>query len=201
MFTGLIESMGTVKKIGSALQIKSDKQLSLSLGDSLAVNGSCLTVTDIVKNLVSFDVSPETFSRIVSPVVNAAVNLERALAVSDRMHGHFVTGHIDTIGSVIKLKKTRGFSEITISYPEKHSLLLIEKGSIAVEGISLTVASLTEKSFMVAVIPETLGATTAGLWKPGYRVNLEFDIIGKYVVRAAKAAGASKTLRNYLEQY
>lgn len=201
MFTGLIESMGTVKKVGSVFLIKSEKQLSLSVGDSLAVNGSCLTVTDIVKNLISFDVSPETFSRIVPPSVNAAVNLERSLAVSDRMHGHFVTGHVDTIGSVIKLKKTRGFSEITISYPAKHSLLLIEKGSVAVEGISLTIASLTEKNFTVAVIPETLGATTAGLWKPGYRVNLEFDIIGKYVVKAAQAAGASKTLRNYLEQY
>ncbi len=201
MFTGLIECMGKVKKVGSILQIKSDKQLSLSVGDSLAVNGSCLTVIDTVGYMISFDVSPETFTRIVHPTVNTLVNLEYSLAASDRMHGHFVTGHIDTIGSVVKTKKSKGFSEIIISYPEKHSLLLVEKGSIAVDGISLTIASLTEKNFTVAVIPETLGATTAGLWKPGYRVNLEFDIIGKYVVKAAKAAGASKTLRNYLEQY
>ena len=201
MFTGLIECTGKVKKVGSVLQIKSDKQLSLSIGDSLAVNGSCLTVTNTAGNMISFDVSPETFARIIPPTVNATVNLEHSLAVSDRMHGHFVTGHIDTIGSVVKTKTAKGFSEITISFPPKHSLLLVEKGSVAVDGISLTVASLTEKTFTVAVIPETIGVTTAGLWKPGYRVNLEFDIIGKYVIRAAKAAGASKTLRNYLEQY
>lgn len=201
MFTGLIECTGTVRKTGSGFQIEAGKDLDLTRGDSLAVNGSCLTVKKIEKKYLYFDVSPETLRRTVNPIPGSKVNLERSMAAEGRFHGHFVTGHVDAAGTVTKVKKTSGFSEITVSFPEEHSLLLVEKGSVTVSGISLTVASLTGSSFTVAVIPETLKATTAGEWKPGYRVNLEFDIIGKYVTQAALVARSKESLREYLEQY
>ncbi|MCD6587507.1 MAG: riboflavin synthase [Candidatus Fermentibacteraceae bacterium] len=200
MFTGLIEAMGTVRSTGAGFQVESDTDLSLVRGDSLAVNGSCLTVTGVKKNILSFDVSPETFRRIVVPVPGARVNLERSMPADGRFHGHIVTGHIDEAGIVTKKKKTSGFSEFSISFQQRSSLLLVEKGSVAVAGISFTVVSVTRRAFVVAVIPETLKTTTAGEWKPGYRVNLEFDIIGKYVTQAAQAARSSKSLREYLEQ-
>jgi len=201
LFTGLIETTGTVKNTGRGFQVEAGKNLDLVPGDSLAVSGSCLTVTKIEGRQLYFDVSPETFRRIVAPTPGAKVNLERSMSAEGRFHGHFVTGHVDAVGTVTKARQTSGFSEITVSYPREDSLLLVEKGSITVSGISLTVASLNGNSFTVAVIPETLKATTAGEWKPGYRVNLEFDIIGKYVTQAALAARSKESLREYLEQY
>jgi riboflavin synthase len=193
--------MGTVRNTGRRFQIESDKSLDLTCGESLAVNGSCLTVTGATGNNLLFDVSPETFKRIVAPVSGVRVNLERSMAADSRFHGHIVTGHIDGVGTVTKVRRVSGFSEISVSFQRKNSLLLVRKGSVAVAGISLTVASLTEREFVVVVIPETLRTTTAGEWKPGYRVNLEFDIIGKYVTQAALAVRSSKSLREYLEQY
>ncbi len=201
MFTGLIECVGTVRSTGSRLRIEVERNLDLSPGDSLSVNGSCLTVTQIEGRNLFFDVSPETFRRIAAPLCGKKVNLERSMSADGRFHGHYVTGHVDTAGMVIKTRKTSGFSEITVSFPKEYSALLVEKGSITVSGISLTVADLAESNFSVAVIPETLKSTTAGDWKPGYRVNLEFDIIGKYVTRAALAAGSKGSLREYLEEY
>ncbi|MCD4708543.1 MAG: riboflavin synthase [Candidatus Sabulitectum sp.] len=201
MFTGLIECIGTVKKAGSRFQIEAERDLGMKSGDSLAVNGSCLTVTKTDGRNLFFDVSPETFRRIVTPIPGMKINLERSMPAEGRFHGHFVTGHIDAVGIVTKVKRTSGFSEIAISFTREYSVLLVEKGSVTVSGISLTVASLTERDFTVAVIPETIKATTAGEWKPGYPVNLEFDIIGKYVTRAALAAHSNESLREYLEQY
>ena len=200
MFTGLIETMGTVRSTGSRFQVESDTDLGLVRGDSLAVNGSCLTVTGVQKNNLFFDISPETFRRIVVPVPGTRVNLERSMPAEGRFHGHIVTGHVDEAGTVTKVRRAAGFSEFSISFQQKSSLLLVEKGSVAVAGISLTVVSITRREFVVTVIPETLQATTAGEWKPGYRVNLEFDIIGKYVTQAAQAARSSESLREYLEQ-
>ena len=201
MFTGLIETTGIVKSTRRGFQVEAGKDLELIRGDSLAVNGSCLTVIKTEGRQLYFDVSPETFRRTVAPISGSKVNLERSMSAEDRFHGHFVTGHVDVVGTVTKIKQTSGFSEITFSFPGEHSLLLVEKGSVTVSGISLTVASLAGSSFSVAVIPETLKTTTAGEWKPGYRVNLEFDIIGKYVTQAALAARSKESLREYLEQY
>lgn len=201
MFTGLIECVGTVKSTGSRFQVEADREIELNQGDSLAVNGSCLTVTKTDGKNLFFDVSPETFRRIVAPIRGTRVNLERPMSAEGRFHGHFVTGHVDAVGKVTKVKRVSGFSEISVSFPREHSILLVEKGSITVSGISLTVASLSNRNFTVAVIPETLEATTAGEWKPGYGVNLEFDIIGKYVTRAALAVRSKESLREYLEQY
>ncbi len=182
------------------LEIESLVPLDLSRGDSLAVDGACLTVTGTSGGVIRFDVSPETFKRVSSPVKGKRVNLERAMEVGGRLHGHFVTGHVDCTGTVTGVRRMSGFTGITVSYPRENARLLVEKGSVALSGISLTLAELTERNFTVALIPETLSGTTAGSWKPGTRVNIEFDMIGKYVVRAAAADRAEGSLREYLEK-
>lgn len=199
MFTGLIEATGKVIKTGAVLQVETSEGMELNPGDSLCVSGSCLTVTEFLGTKIAFDVSPETFRRIKAPLRGETVNLERPLQSDGRLHGHFVTGHVDCMGTVRKARRFSGFSEITIGYPPEHSLLLVEKGSVTVSGISLTVSTLTDSEFTVALIPETLKNTSAGEWKPGTKVNLEFDIIGKYVVRAAAGTGSEGSLRKYLE--
>lgn len=201
MFTGLIESTGKVRKTGTKLEIVSETDLNLSTGDSVCVGGCCLTVTGSAGKNISFDVSSETFRRTVKPQTGVVVNLERSMQANGRLHGHFVTGHVDCTGTVSRVRSSSGFNEITISYPAEKSDLLVEKGSVAVSGISLTIAELTNREFTVALIPETLGSTTAGQWKPGTKVNLEFDIIGKYVVRALGSTRSEGSLREYLEKY
>lgn len=199
MFTGLIETTGKVTGTGAVLQIETHAEMELSPGDSLCVNGSCLTVTDVRGRKIFFDVSPETYRRINAPARGETVNLERSLSADGRLHGHFVTGHVDCVGTVKKVKRFSGFSEVTVGYPGEYSPLLVEKGSVAVSGISLTVSDLSARDFTVALIPETLRNTSAPVWKPGTRVNIEFDIIGKYVVRAAAGTGSEGSLRKYLE--
>ncbi len=178
-----------------------EKELELACGDSVCVNGSCLTVVSIAGRNISFDVSPETSGRVSPVVIGETVNLERSMKADGRLHGHFVTGHVDCTGTVIGIKKLSSFCQVTVSFPRKFSRFLVEKGSVAVSGISLTVASLTERDFSIALIPETLKSTSAGQWKQGTRVNLEFDIIGKYIVKAAETAASKESLRNYLEKY
>lgn len=199
MFTGLIEATGRVTGSGAVLRLETSEELELSPGDSLCVNGSCLTVISARGRKAAFDVSPETFRRIKAPVIGETVNLERSLPAGGRLHGHMVTGHVDCTGTVSRVRRYSGFSEVTVAYPAEHSRLLVEKGSVAVSGISLTVSSLSEREFTVALIPETLKNTSAGQWNPGTRVNLEFDIIGKYVVRAAAGTISEGSLRKYLE--
>ena len=201
MFTGLVETTGKILRAGAVLQVESVVDLGLEPGDSLCVSGSCLTVTTTVGRSITFDVSPETFRRIKPPLKGETVNLERSLKWEGRLHGHFVTGHVDCVGVVKRVVRFSGFSEITIGYPTEHAPLLVEKGSVAVSGISLTVCALTDSDFVVALIPETLEHTSAGGWKPGTKVNLEFDIIGKYVVRAAAGTRIEGSLRKYLENH
>lgn len=201
MFTGLIETTGKIRRTGAVLEIVFEEELNLQTGDSLSVNGSCLTVTKVSGKAASFDVSPETFRRIAAPVIGEKVNLERSMTFGGRFHGHFVTGHVDCTGTVENVKKLSGFSEVTIGCPRRYSDLLVEKGSVAVSGISLTVSAVTGSGFTVALIPETLIKTSSGQWKPGTKVNLEFDIIGKYVVRASGTAQSEGSLRKYLEKY
>ena len=201
MFTGLIEATGRVIGTGAVLQVETPEEMGLNPGDSLCVNGSCLTVTETRGRKMSFDVSPETFRRINAPLRGETVNLERSLRADGRLHGHFVTGHVDCTGVIRKVVRYSGFSQVTIGFPQEHSPLLVEKGSVAVSGISLTVSALTHSEFTVALIPETLKNTSAGGWEPGRKVNLEFDIIGKYVVRAAAGTRSEGSLRKYLENH
>jgi len=202
LFTGLIEGTGTVRsRSGSSLTVSSPLSGEVVPGDSFAVDGSCLTVTGSAAGSMSFQCSGETLSRTVIQwyTTGVRVNLERPLLPSDRLHGHLVTGHVDETARLLRVQRSGGGMTAWISYSPESSVLLVPRGSVAVSGVSLTVASLEPGMFSVALIPETLARTTADGWRPGTRVNLEFDLIGKYVRRQAEAASAAAGLRDHLE--
>lgn len=161
-------------------------------GESIAVNGVCLTAKKIAGRRFSVDVSPESLSRtnLGGLASDSLVNLERALRLSDRLGGHLVSGHIDAVGPVLERKPVGDFVVFSFSVPAGLTKYIIEKGSIAVDGISLTVNRCDEESFAVAIIPHTLEVTTMGHRKKGDLVNLEVDLIGKYVEKllAAKSS-------------
>lgn len=203
MFTGLIEEKGRVVSVsGANLVVQADISREISTGNSIAVDGSCLTVTNIHNDMISFHFSSETRSRTIISRYHSGteVNIERPVLLSGRLHGHMVTGHIDETARVLKVMKKGEDTTVWISYSSAFSSLLIEKGSVAVSGISLTVVSLESGRFSVALIPETLRRTNAGEWKPGVHVNLEYDIIGKYIQKQNTAASGRERLREYLEQ-
>ena len=157
----------------------------LVLGESVAVAGACLTVVAITPPAASFEVSPETLARTTLPLKKAGdrVNLERSLRLGDRLGGHLVTGHVDAAGAVRQRREGPAYFQLYIELPEALSRFVIEKGSIAVDGVSLTVNSVQGNSFSVNVIPLTAKETTLAGLKVGDRVNLETDLIGKYVAR------------------
>ena len=191
MFTGIVEAVGTlaeVKGTGGGFRVRIDTVLSaaMNVGDSLAVNGVCLTVILIDGAHVLADVGPET-SRITtlgSLQRGQEVNLERPLRADGRFDGHFVMGHVDGIGAVQEIRSEGESRWLTIGFPPALAPLFIRKGSIAVDGVSLTVAGLGERQFDVMVVPFTWGATTLKVLRKGDKVNLECDVIGKYVARA-----------------
>lgn len=187
MFTGIIEEIGTLENIGSgSLTIHAEKVLEdVHLGDSIAVNGVCLTVTSFSKTNFQVDVMPETLRRssLGSIKKGGRVNLERAMAADGRFGGHIVSGHIDDTGTVTK--KQREGNAVWVSIECGGNLLryIAEKGSITIDGISLTVAALTDTGFQVSIIPHTGGETTLLEKEPGDIVNLETDILAKYMER------------------
>ncbi|MEW5867282.1 MAG: riboflavin synthase [Bacillota bacterium] len=209
MFTGIVEAVGTVSDVirrGEALQLRivvhgitrgggPDSAFSgVAVGDSVAVNGVCLTVAGLDGDggfLVY--AMPETLKRTTMPRLRPQdrVNLERALKLDDRLGGHLITGHVDGVGYLEKRESVEEGSLITIKAPASVMRYVVEKGSIAVDGVSLTVASCTEQGFTISVIPHTASVTTLGSKRIGEPCNLEGDIIGKYV---------EKLLRPYLEQ-
>ncbi len=189
MFTGLIEGIGKIKNVRRAGQ---DMRLTIllpagidgcAIGDSVAVNGVCLTVTEISHGLLTMDVSAESVSRTTlgSLQPGTQVNLERALRLSDRLGGHLVSGHVDGIGIVVEKESRHGSWFFRIEIPEMLSRYTIEKGSITVDGISLTINACGKKFFAVNIIPETGKATTLLARNRGDQVNIETDLIGKYV--------------------
>ncbi|MCF7975711.1 MAG: riboflavin synthase [Phycisphaerae bacterium] len=189
MFTGLIESVGVIRSIqrhgnSAALSVELGTLAeAMQLGDSVAVNGVCLTVTRLTNTLGSFDVSQETLDRttIGSLRPGAKANLERALQVGSRLGGHWVQGHVDGLGHISMIKQAQAFMRISVDVPHDLSVQIVPKGSIAVNGISLTVADRDTQGFSIAVIPETLRGTTLTSAKVGDAVNLETDIIVKSV--------------------
>jgi riboflavin synthase len=202
LFTGLIEDRGLVTRIsGGELKLKSSIAGDLQCGESVAVDGSCLTVKEIRGDVLSFDYTSETLSRTVMNDYHpgSEVNLERPLEISGRLHGHMVTGHVDATARILQVQLRSGEMTAWVSRQEDSRNLLVEKGSVALSGISLTVAALKPDRFSVAIIPETLRRTTAGSWKPGTRVNVEFDIIGKYVEKYVASALAGERLSQYLK--
>ena len=189
MFTGIVEEVGKIKKIerntvSAKLSIEADKVLQeVKEGDSIAVNGICLTVTYFTKNSFTADVMHETMNRTTLGKLkeNSPVNLERALSVMGRFGGHMVSGHIDGRGKIVGIEKDDNAVLFTIETTEKILRYIVEKGSIAINGISLTVARVDRKNFTVSVIPHTLRVTSLGSFQKGDEVNLENDIVGKYI--------------------
>lgn len=193
MFTGLIEATGTLVSLRrggdkAVLQVTAALPLQeIRIGDSIAVNGACLTVTAMQGQQFSFDVSPETVDRTTFTALapGSLLNLERALCFGGRLDGHLVTGHIDCVARLASKVRHGNAVLLSFSLPEEHARMLVEKGSVAVDGISLTVNSVTDDSFTVSIIPHTLDKTTLHTLAPGAAVNIETDIIGKYLARLA----------------
>ena len=191
MFAGIVEGLAEVVKIdylkpGLRLHIKLGKfSKNLKHGSSVCISGCCLTATKIKNNIAVFDVMPETLNKTYFPELKAGnkVNVERSLRLGQEVGGHFVYGHIDCAGKIIKKVIMKDFSEMEIEFPKEFSHLLIDKGSIAVEGISLTVVKAESGKFTIALIPTTLKMTTLGIKKEGDVVNIEFDQMAKYVAK------------------
>ena len=199
MFTGLIEAVGEVVERkptsgGFRLRIVSPLTEELSPGDSVAVNGVCLTVILAGKEMHA-DIGPETVrvTTLGTLTTGSMVNLERPLRADSRFGGHFVQGHIDAVGHVEELRADEDFHWLTVSFPSHLTPLIVHKGSIAVDGISLTVAGLGKDRFDVQVVPYTMTHTNLIHVQKRDRVNLECDMVGKYVVRAAELAGLTLT--------
>ncbi len=206
MFTGIVADVGRVKSLkrgASGARIELSTVLPTGdfvLGESIAVNGVCLTVDAVGNGSFAADASPETLDRSNLGLLKAGdpVNLERALRPVDRLGGHFVLGHVDGTGEFTGRKREGEFEVLAFSSPSAVSRYLVEKGSVAVDGVSLTVASLKSGGFTVAVIPHTLAQTTLGQMKSGGKINLEADILGKYVEKlmGGKSGGGGLTMES-----
>jgi len=203
MFTGLISDLGTVERIaprqGGARIVLRPRAMpveELELGESICCSGACLTVVERGAGLVSFDAVPETLSRTTlgSWRTGAPVNLERALRLSDRLGGHLVSGHVDAVGQVLARDLEGQGARLTISLPAAIAALVAEKGSVAVDGVSLTVARAHRDRFEVALIPETLARTTLGAAAAGTRLNLEADVLARHVARLHELGAAPGAL-------
>ena len=189
MFTGIVEEVGVVEAIepidqASRIRIRGQIVTSdVKPGDSISVNGVCLTVVEPAAGVFSADVMAETLSRssLAAIEVGAAVNLERAARVDSRLGGHIVQGHVDGVGCISGIQEQENWTLMTIGIPTELSRYLVEKGSITVDGVSLTVVSVNPSEFVISLIPTTLAETTLGSKAPGDTVNLEVDVIAKYV--------------------
>jgi riboflavin synthase len=198
MFTGIIEELGKVKAVTTnTLTVSAEKIFDdLKIGDSVAVNGVCLTAESIENMSFTANVMPETFRRTALGTLKTGspVNLERAMLAGGRFGGHIVTGHIDGVGTITKVQKEQNAVVFTISASDNILLYVIEKGSVALDGISLTVASFDSTSFSVSIIPHTLKNTVLSVKKVGEFVNIETDIIGKYTQKLINRPSKAHTI-------
>ena len=200
MFTGIIEELGTVERVtrgrvSAVLAIRAEAILSdLKIGDSVAVNGVCLTATSLTGHGFTADVMHETLDRssLAGLGPGSPVNLERAMAADGRFGGHIVAGHVDGVGTIAAIEQDDNAIWFTITAPEQVLRYVVEKGSIAIDGISLTVARVETDRFAVSVIPHTAAVTLLGLRRTGDRVNLESDLVGKYVERLLRTTPEEK---------
>ena len=190
MFTGIIECLGTVRQVLPAganvdLWIETPITGELKIDQSVAHNGVCLTVVEISGNSYRVTAVNETLAKtnIGALQPGNSVNIERALRVGDRLDGHFVQGHVDATGTCDRIEEMDGSWLFSFSFPQQHAALMIEKGSICVNGVSLTAFNVTNNSFAVAVIPYTHAHTNFQWLQQGDKVNLEFDVLGKYLLR------------------
>ena len=185
MFTGIIEEVGQIQRIGAGQLAVACHRVTgdVQIGDSIAVNGVCLTVTGFDKNHFTADVMPETIRRTEFRELKkgSPVNLERALTLASRLGGHIVSGHIDGTGEVISFTEEGNAILLKVAAGSDLLRYIVEKGSVALDGISLTVAAVTEQDFTVSLIPHTREVTNLGSKKPGSPINIETDVLGKYV--------------------
>jgi riboflavin synthase len=201
MFTGLVETLGIVQQVeiegaGRRLIISAPSLVSeMALGDSLAINGACLTVVERSGDSLQFQAGPETLQKTNLGELKPgdAVNLERPLAVADRLGGHFVQGHVDGIGRIAERVRQGDWELVWFSCPPDLTSQMVSKGSVAVDGISLTIVDVAGDRFSVALIPHTLKHTTLGHKKPGDSVNLETDLLAKYVHKYLAQQGSSNS--------
>jgi|Deesub1362A_J573_1020465.scaffolds.fasta_scaffold04596_3 riboflavin synthase len=206
MFTGLVETTGKVVSLqqggrGLDLLLRPSGSFEVNKGDSVCVNGVCLTVVKH-NGEIGFNISPETLktTNLGSLRVNDIVNLERALRVGDRIGGHIVTGHVDGTGTVVQKIRQGEYTVFTFETSREILKYIIKKGSVAVDGISLTVVDLEEKSFRVAIIPHTLAVTNLSYRKIGDTVNIEVDIIGKYIEKFIRNERPHSNLMDLLKE-
>ena len=214
MFTGIIEELAIVKSINkrsSGVRISIESKLCSSdakIGDSISLSGSCLTIVSIDNGILSFDVSSETLKKSILADIKPddMVNLERSLRADSRMGGHFITGHIDCVGELL-LKKPEGeFIEISVRIPDEFMLFIAEKGSIAIDGISLTVNSIKKSTITLMIIPHTLENTTLKYKKQSQKLNIETDILAKYIHRSyeskqTKTSSPASLSKNFLSEH
>ncbi len=190
MFTGLIEEVGQLQSAretpqGRELTIQSNLSAELSIGQSISINGACLSVTDHASDTFTVMAVPETIAKTTLGQLqpNNSLNLERCLVVGSRLDGHIVQGHIDTTSLITRVSEDDGTHLYELLIPEEHAELVVARGSVAIDGISLTIARLFESHITVAIIPHTWQHTNVRSWQRGTRCNLEFDILAKYAVR------------------
>ncbi len=208
MFTGLIEELGGVesfqrRKGMGVLKVLAPRLASeLILGESVAVNGVCLTVVKKERESFFVEISSQTLKTTTLSELKPGdlVNLERALKLTDRLGGHFVTGHVDGIGVITERKKTSDSIALSIKVPKPLSRYLVSKGSVAVDGVSLTTAVVRGDCFTVYIVPFTAEKTTLGLKGVGSRVNIEVDIVGKYVEKFVEKASSSMTYKDFVKK-
>ncbi len=205
MFTGLIEEIGKVLSVkrtslGGFIEVKTSLK-EVSVGDSIAVNGACLTVVETRGNSLLFEVSPETFEKTNLCLLKRGdpVNLERALRANSTMGGHFLLGHVDFTSSVISIRGSI-HKELVLEIPSSYLIYFVEKGSVAIDGISLTVNRVIENRIYINIIPHTFEKTNLKYRKPGDKVNVETDIIGKYVIRYLSRNSLEKKLKDFMEK-
>lgn len=213
MFTGIIEEIGTVERIipsGKTLQLVIQAREILDdvhVGDSISVNGVCLTVTQFTTTSFTADVMPETFQATSLSLLTSGsrVNLERAMSAKGRFGGHFVTGHVDGVGSILQKEQRENAIYLTISLPKMGTPFVIDRGSIAIDGTSLTLFRVSEQAVTVSLIPHTAEMTVLGAKMIGDKVNIEYDMLAKYVFRAIgktteASASESKMTLSFLKE-
>jgi riboflavin synthase len=193
MFTGIVEGLGKIVKFDKNTKNRSAAKMKVSLGklakglrigDSVAINGVCLTAVSMRKNIAEFEMVGETIKRtnLGSLELGDKVNIERSLKVGDRLEGHFVLGHVDGVGKITKLEKQSNQIKIWMELPKELSRYVTQKGSITIDGISLTVVNKLKNTFSVSIIPHTMKITNLALKKIGDKVNIETDVLGKYIL-------------------
>ncbi len=208
MFTGLVEDVGTIADIGlrgnyrvlSIVSVLADEHLRI--GDSVNCDGACLTVVRVGAGTFTVEASPETAARTILNDYRRGdrLNLERALRAGDRLGGHFVLGHVDTTGTIEHARSAGESREIAVTFDPAFDALVVEKGSIALDGISLTVNAVRSAWLVVSLIPHSLARTTAGGYQAGRRVNIEFDMIGKYIIKIRQSTGSNTLTLDKLRQ-